>query len=140
VLLDGGEDEEGYFFARPASSAEIDLLDSATVLAALWDGNHEDTSGLAAMFDAPLSTRFLGLDRPAPGGHSLAGIAGAIFRVMTDPAASEELSRLNEIDRRNAGWPPVGSGEPEPGVEPEQFPGLAPRPKAGSPRPSGTAH
>ena len=126
VLLDGGEDEEDYFFARPASSAEIDRLDPTTVLRELWDGNHEDTSGPAPMFDAPLSTRFLGLDRPPPAGHNLAGIAGAVFQVMADPAADEELSRLNEIDRSNAGWPPAGYAEPEPGPGPELFPGLAP--------------
>lgn len=78
-----------------------------------------------AIFDAALSTRFLGLDQPPPGGRSLADTAGAIFKVMADPAANE-LSRLNEIGRSNAGWPPAGSGEPEPGAEPEPFPGLTP--------------
>lgn len=126
VLLEGGEGEEGYFFHRPGGSPEIDRLDPATVLAALWDGKHEDTSGPAVMFDAPLSMRFLGLDRPPPGGHSLADIAGAIFDVTTDPAANEELTRLNEIDRRTAGWPPAGNDEPGRDAEPEPFPGLAP--------------
>lgn len=127
VLLEGGEDEEDYFFANPAGASQIDVLDPAVVLAALWEGKHEEgASGPAVMFDAPLSMRFLGLDRPPPGGHSLADIAGAIFDVTTDPAANEELSRLNEIDRRNAGWPSVGAGEAGPGAEPESFPGLAP--------------
>ena len=126
VLLEGEEDEEDYFFTGPADISEIDRLDPATVLTALWDGKHEDTSGPAVMFGAPLSMRFLGLDQPPPGGHSLADIAGAIFDVTMDPAANEELSRLNEIDRRNAGWPPAGDDEPGPGAEPEPFPGLAP--------------
>ena len=126
VLLDGGEDEADYFFYWPPSTPEIDRLDPATVMAAMWDGEHEDTSGPAVRFDAPLSSRFLGLDEPPPGGHSLADIVGAIVNVVTDPSAREEMDRLNEIDRRNAGWPPPGYGEPRRGVEPEPFPGLAP--------------
>jgi hypothetical protein len=126
VLLDGEEDVDDYFFHRPAGPAEIDRLNPVTVLTALWDGNHEDTSGPAVMFDAPLSTQFLGLGQAPPGGHSLADIVGAIVNVATNPAANEELSRLNEIDRDNAGWPPPGSGEPGPEAAPEPFPGLAP--------------
>jgi hypothetical protein len=126
VLLDGGEDEEDYFFFRPVGSAEIDQLDAATTLAALWDGRYEDTSGPAALWDAPLSNRFLGLDQPAPGGHSLGDIAAAIVKVMMDPAANAELERLNEIDRRNAGQQPAGPGEPGHHPQAEPFPGLAP--------------
>ena len=132
VLLEGEEEEESYFFLRPASPSEIDRLDPAMALTAMWDGQREDASGPAIMFDAPLTMQFLGLDHPPPGGHSLADIAVAIFDVTTDPAASEELTRLNEIDRRNAGWPSAGHdepeprAEPEPGAEPEPFPGLAP--------------
>ena len=48
VLLEGGEDDQAYFFCRPGSSAEIDRLEPATVMTALWDGMHEDTSGPAS--------------------------------------------------------------------------------------------
>jgi hypothetical protein len=58
VLLDGQEDEEDYFFFAPASVAEIDQLDAATVLTELWDGEHQDTSDPAVFWDAPLSMEF----------------------------------------------------------------------------------
>jgi hypothetical protein len=126
VLLDGAEDDGDYFFFRPADTAEIDRLDAATTLAALWDGQYQDTSGPAVLLDAPLSNRFLGLDRPPPGGHSLGDIAAAILKVMTDPAANAELERLNQIDQRNAVRQPAGPGEPGHREAPEPFPGLAP--------------
>jgi hypothetical protein len=126
VLLAGDEAEENHFFAAPADVAEIDRLDAATVLTALWDGQREDTSGPAVLWDTPLSKRFLGRDQPPPGGHSLGDIASAIFKVMTDPSASAELDRLNEIDRQNAAQQPPGRDEPDHDEEPEPFPGLAP--------------
>jgi Domain of unknown function (DUF4253) len=56
----------------------------------------------------------------------------AVMRAATDPAASAELSRLSELDRRNAGWLPAEDTAPdddedEPsGVPAHPFPGLAP--------------
>lgn len=125
VLLDGVEDGENYFFHWPHKVAEVDRLDAGTVLATFWDGQFEDPSGPAELYDTPLSREFLGLGHPPPGGHGLGDIASAIFRVMTDPAANAELDRLNEIDRRNAVPLPFPPAEPDlPEAQP--FPGLAP--------------
>lgn len=126
VLLDGEEDEEDYFFARPADIGEINRLDPAALLTALWQDSHEDTSGPAPMWDAPLSKEFLGLDNPPPGGYGLGDIATAFIGMMSDPAAEEEFQRLNEIDRRNAGQQPAQPDEPGQGEEPQPFPGLTP--------------
>jgi len=125
VLLDGGEDEHDYFFCWPPKIAEVDRLDAGRVLAALWDGQFEDTSGPAELYDTPLSREFLGLGQPPPGGHGLGDIASAIFKVMTDPSANAELERLSEIDRRNAVPLPFPPAEPDP-RERQPFPGLAP--------------
>jgi len=88
VLLDGGEDEQDYFFYWPPKVAEVDRLDAGTVLAAFWDGQFEDTSGPAELYDTPLSNEFLGLGQPPPGGHGLGDIVSAIVKVMTDPSAN----------------------------------------------------
>lgn len=125
VLLDGGEDEEDYFFHWPPKIAEVDRLDAGTVLAAFWDGQFEDTSGPAELYDTPLSREFLGLGQPPPGGHGLGDIASAIFNVMTDSSAQAEVERLNEIDRRNAVPLPFPIAEPDL-PQPQPFPGLAP--------------
>jgi hypothetical protein len=125
VLLDGGEDEQDYFFYWPPKVAEVDRLDAGTVLAAFWDGQFEDTSGPAELYDTPLSNQFLGLGQPPPGGHGLGDIVSAIVKVMTDPSANAELERLNEIDRRNAVPLPFPPAEPDP-REGQPFPGLAP--------------
>lgn len=126
VLLDGAEDAEDYFFSSPADIGEIDRLDPATVLTELWQGAHEYTSDPAPRFTARLSTGFLGMGDPPPGGHGFGDILAAIARVMSDPQAAQELLRLNEIDRRNARQQSAPPDEPGPGQEPEPFPGLAP--------------
>lgn len=125
VLLDGEEDGENYFFHWPPNTEEVDRLDAGTVLSAFWDGQFEDTSGPAGLYDMPLSREFLGLGQPPPGGHGLGDIASAIFNVMTDPSAQAELERLNELDRRNAVPLPFPLAEPDP-PERRPFPGLAP--------------
>jgi len=125
VLLDGGEDEQDYFFYWPPMTAEIDRLDAAAVLGAEWDAQFGDTSGPAELYDTPLSSGFLGLGQPPPGGHGPADIVAAIVTMAEDRAAQAELDRLNEIDRRNAVPLSLPPAEPDP-REGQPFPGLAP--------------
>jgi Domain of unknown function (DUF4253) len=127
VLLpdDADAEAEGFYFYDPVGADAIDEVDAAGVLTSLWDGAHQDMSEPARLFDAPLSRDFLGLKTAAEGGNGLAGIVEAIFGAVTDPGRREELERLNQQDRENAGWPPP----PVPGgtvPEPPPFPGLAP--------------
>jgi hypothetical protein len=126
VLLDGEADEHDYFFYRRADVAEVDGLDGATVLAALWEANQEGTGESGPPWDTPLSRQFLGLDASPAAGQGLSDIVGAIFKVMMDPAANAELSRLSEIDRHNALPLPFQLPEPEPNDQAGPFPGLAP--------------
>jgi hypothetical protein len=141
ILLpdDPVEDSEDFYFFEPAGADAIDHVDAAQTLAMLWDDAHQDTSGPARFFAAPLTLDFLGLKTATEGGNSLADIVKAVVGAVTDPARRAELEHVNQQDRANEGWPPP-SGPPSPGphetaretaAEPVPFPGLAP-PEPGS--------
>jgi hypothetical protein len=127
LLADEGPDDD-FGFALPCDPTEIDQVDPLQILAPRWESwmadEQETAPGPHGPWAAPLTTQFLGLEPRADGGPDLADIVKVIMNMATDPAASAELSRLSELDRQNADWPPAGY-EP-PAVSNQPFPGLAP--------------
>jgi hypothetical protein len=92
----------------------------------------EAARGPHGPWPTPRTTQFLGLEPHTDGGQTLADIAMAVLQAAADPAASAELSRLSELDRRDASWPSAGDatgygdGDQPPAGPARPFPGLAP--------------
>lgn len=134
VLLAEQDADEDFYFVLPCDPAGIGQLDPAQILARRWDDwmadEAEAARGPHGPWPTPLSTRFLGLEPAQDGGPDLADIVKVIMNVATDPAASAELSRLNELDRQNAGWPvaaaQAAAESDAPTMAGRPFPGLAP--------------
>ena len=112
LLADDADPDYDFGFAVPCDPAEIDQVDPVQILAPRWDGwmadQAEAARGPHGPWPTPRTTEFLGLEPRADGGPALDGIAMAVLRAATDPAASAELSRRSEPDRRNASWPSAG--------------------------------
>ncbi len=132
LLADDADPDYDFGFAVPCDPAEIDQVDPVQILAPRWDGRMADQAEAArgphGPWPTPRTTEFLGLVPRTDGGPTLDGIAMAVLRAATDPAASAELSRRSELDRRNASWPSAGAttGDQPPAGPAQPFPGLAP--------------
>jgi hypothetical protein len=133
VVLNDDADDYDDLFMEPCDVAEMDRLDPAALLALRWQGelDDDDEGDPGPRFDTPRTNEFLGLRSSRI--DSMGDLAKFVFgmvKMAESEEAREEVTRLNRLDREQAGpehaeWA-ARSREREAHRASIPFPGLAP--------------